>query len=109
MSEFFDDFEDGDYGLEYSEDSTSEPDVDLENQYYLAKSVKEDNAEGSIASFQKVLDLQGDQKCEWGFKALKQLVKINFQLKNYKETMQMYKELLGKNSKSNYYGQTVKL
>lgn len=96
MSNFYDDLEDADYGLEYSEDSTSEPDVDLENQYYFAKSVKEDNLEGSITAFQKVLDLQGDQKCEWGFKALKQLVKINFQLKNYKETMDKYKELLGK-------------
>lgn len=95
MGDFFDDVEEGDYGLEYSEDSTSEPDVDLENQYYYAKSVKEDNLEGSLVSFQKVLDLQGEQKCEWGFKALKQLVKINFQLKNYKETMEKYKDLLG--------------
>ncbi|XP_018576783.1 COP9 signalosome complex subunit 2-like [Anoplophora glabripennis] len=93
---FYDDDEDyGDYGLEYSEESTSEPDVDLENQYYLAKTLKEENLENSIAAFQKVLDLQGEPKGEWGFKALKQLVKINFQLKNYKETMLKYKELLG--------------
>lgn len=93
---FYDDDEDyGDYGLEYSEESTSEPDVDLENQYYLAKTLKEENLENSIAAFQKVLDLQGEPKGEWGFKALKQLVKINFQLKNYKETMKKYKELLG--------------
>ena len=35
MSDYEDDFladEDEDYDLEYSEDSTSEPDVDLENQ-----------------------------------------------------------------------------
>nr|CAH7741882.1 unnamed protein product [Callosobruchus chinensis] len=85
----------GDYELEYSDDSTSEPDVDLENQYYLAKTLKEENCESSIAAFQKVLDLQGDLKGEWGFKALKQLVKINFHLKNYSETMKKYKELLG--------------
>lgn len=96
--EFFydDDEEYGDYGLEYSEESTSEPDVDLENQYYLAKTLKEDKLECSVAAFQKVLDLQGEHKGEWGFKALKQLVKINFQLKNYVETMKKYKELLGK-------------
>ncbi|KAJ8938101.1 hypothetical protein NQ314_011613 [Rhamnusium bicolor] len=93
---FYDEDEDyGDYGLEYSEESTSEPDVDLENQYYLAKTLKEENLEKSVTAFQKVLDIQGEPKGEWGFKALKQLVKINFQLKNYKETMKKYKELLG--------------
>ncbi|KAG5895276.1 hypothetical protein JTB14_015142 [Gonioctena quinquepunctata] len=92
---YYEEEEYGDYGLEYSEESTSEPDVDLENQYYLAKTLKEDNPESSVTAFQKVLDLQGEHKGEWGFKALKQLVKINFQLKNYVETMRKYKELLG--------------
>ncbi|XP_076265135.1 COP9 signalosome complex subunit 2-like [Rhynchophorus ferrugineus] len=91
MSEYM--FE-SEYGLEYSEDSTSEPDVDLENQYYLAKTLKEDEPENAIAAFQKVLDIQGDNKGEWGFKALKQLVKLHFQLSNYTETMSRYKELL---------------
>ncbi|XP_023019020.1 COP9 signalosome complex subunit 2 [Leptinotarsa decemlineata] len=92
---YYEEEEYGDYGLEYSEESTSEPDVDLENQYYLAKTLKEDNLESSVTAFQKVLDIQGEHKGEWGFKALKQLVKINFQLKNYGETMKKYKELLG--------------
>ncbi|XP_050304163.1 COP9 signalosome complex subunit 2-like [Anthonomus grandis grandis] len=85
---------DTEYGLEYSEDSTSEPDVDLENQYYLAKTMKEENPRSAIPAFQKVLDIQGENKGEWGFKALKQLVKINFQLNNYGETMSQYRELL---------------
>ncbi|CAH2016398.1 unnamed protein product [Acanthoscelides obtectus] len=98
MSDFFFEEEEdyGEYDLEYSEESTSEPDVDLENQYYLAKALKEENLENSIAAFQKVLDLQGDLKGEWGFKSLKQLVKIHFQMKNYSETMEKYQELLGK-------------
>ena len=40
MSDYEDEFmcdEDEDYDLEYSEDSNSEPDVDLENQYYNSK------------------------------------------------------------------------
>lgn len=86
---------DTEYGLEYSEDSTSEPDVDLENQYYLAKTLKEESPKSAVEAFQKVLDLQGDSKGEWGFKALKQLVKINFQLGNYEETLNRYRELLG--------------
>lgn len=31
-------------------------------------------------SFQKVLDLEHTEKGEWGFKALKQMIKINFKL-----------------------------
>ncbi|KAK5649489.1 hypothetical protein RI129_000518 [Pyrocoelia pectoralis] len=86
--------EDEDYELEYSEESTSEPDVDLENQYYNSKSIKEEHPTEALRSFQRVIDMQGDQKGEWGFKALKQMVKINFKLKNYVETINRYKELL---------------
>ncbi|KAF4529178.1 hypothetical protein B566_EDAN017546 [Ephemera danica] len=56
MSDAEDDFmceEEEDYGLEYSEDSNSEPDVDLENQYYNSKSLKEDDPKAALASFQK--------------------------------------------------------
>ncbi|GJQ68197.1 hypothetical protein Trydic_g10749 [Trypoxylus dichotomus] len=97
MSDAEDDFmceDEEDYGLEYSEDSNSEPDVDLENQYYNSKSLKEDEPKGALASFQKVLDLEGGEKGEWGFKALKQMIKINFKLGNFKEMMVRYKQLL---------------
>lgn len=83
-----------DYGLQYSEDSTSEPDVDLENQYYQSKIIKQEDPNAALDSFQKVIDMQGENKGEWGFKALKQMIKINFQLKNYNETLNKYKELL---------------
>jgi len=98
MSDYDDDFmvEDGDedYDLEYSEDSNSEPDVDLENQYYNSKSLKEHNPQGALESFQRVLDLENGEKGEWGFKALKQMIKINFRLQNYEEMMTRYKQLL---------------
>ncbi|XP_046425680.1 COP9 signalosome complex subunit 2 isoform X3 [Neodiprion pinetum] len=97
MSDGEDDFmceEEEDYGLEYSEDSNSEPDVDLENQYYNSKALKEDDPKAALQSFQKVLDLEGGDKGEWGFKALKQMIKINFKLLNYKEMMTRYKQLL---------------
>ncbi|XP_034172184.1 COP9 signalosome complex subunit 2 alien isoform X3 [Osmia lignaria lignaria] len=97
MSDGEDDFmceEEEDYGLEYSEDSNSEPDVDLENQYYNSKALKEDDPKAALQSFQKVLDLEGGEKGEWGFKALKQMIKINFKLANYKEMMVRYKQLL---------------
>ncbi|XP_076178534.1 COP9 signalosome complex subunit 2 alien [Ptiloglossa arizonensis] len=97
MSDGEDDFmceEEEDYGLEYSEDSNSEPDVDLENQYYNSKALKEDDPKAALQSFQKVLDLEGGEKGEWGFKALKQMIKINFKLANHKEMMARYKQLL---------------
>ncbi|XP_017154086.1 COP9 signalosome complex subunit 2 isoform X1 [Drosophila miranda] len=100
MSDNDDDFmcdDDEDYGLEYSEDSNSEPDVDLENQYYNSKALKEEEPKAALASFQKVLDLENGEKGEWGFKALKQMIKINFRLLpqcNYDEMMVRYKQLL---------------
>lgn len=39
---------------EYSEDSNSEPDVDLENQYYNSKALKEDDPNAALDSFSKV-------------------------------------------------------
>lgn len=68
------------YDLEYSEDSNSEPDVDLENQYYNSKALKDDDPLAALASFTRVLELEAGEKGEWGFKALKQMIKINFKL-----------------------------
>lgn len=96
MSDMDDDFmcdDEEDYDLEYSEDSASEPDVDLENQYYNSKALKEDDPNSSLQSFQKVLDLE-TEKGEWGFKALKQMIKINFKLGHYEEMMTRYQQLL---------------
>ena len=86
--------EDEDYDLEYSEDSNSEPDVDLENQYYNSKALKEEDPKAALESFQRVLDLENAEKGEWGFKALKQMIKINFRLQNFDEMMRRYKQLL---------------
>lgn len=78
------------FSQEYSEDSNSEPDVDLENQYYNSKALKEDEPQAALASFQKVLDLEGGDKGEWGFKALKQMIKINFKLVCFGEMSFLY-------------------
>lgn len=57
--------------------------MDLENQYYNSKSLKEKDPNSSLLSFQKVLDLEAGEKGEWGFKALKQMIKINFRLVSF--------------------------
>ncbi|XP_067928080.1 COP9 signalosome complex subunit 2-like [Watersipora subatra] len=86
--------DDEEYDLEYSEDSNSEPDVDLENQYYNSKALRSDDPRAALASFQRVLELEGQDKGEWGFRALKQMIKINFALGEYAEMMSRYKQLL---------------
>lgn len=60
--------EDEQYDLQYSEDSGSEPDVDLENQYYNSKALKVDDPRLALQNFRDVLRLQKDEKGEWGFK-----------------------------------------
>lgn len=42
----------------------------------------------ALASFQKVLDLENGEKGEWGFKALKQMIKINFSLVSGQQKIQ---------------------
>lgn len=42
------------YDLQYSEDSGSEPDVDLENQYYNSKALKSDEPKAALENFRKV-------------------------------------------------------
>ena len=72
--------------------------MDLENQYYNSKALKEESPAAALESFQRVLDLEAangeGEKGEWGFKALKQMIKINFRLQNYREMMVRYKQLL---------------
>lgn len=86
--------EHSDYDLDYSDESFSETDVDLENQYYKAKSLKEDTIEDALDAFQAVLDLQTAAKGIWGFKTLKQMIKIYFRMGNYEAMMNKYREML---------------
>ena len=81
-----------DYDLEYDD---SEPDVeaDLENQYYNSKTLKEEDPDGALAAFTRVLQLE-EEKGDWGFKALKQIMKLEFNLGRYAQMMEHYQQLL---------------
>jgi COP9 signalosome complex subunit 2 len=59
-----------DYDLEYSEADDSEPDIDLENQYYNAKSLKGDDNDAALQGFKRVLELE-EEKGVWGFKVFR--------------------------------------
>uniref|UniRef100_A0A0N5AFY3 COP9 signalosome complex subunit 2 n=1 Tax=Syphacia muris TaxID=451379 RepID=A0A0N5AFY3_9BILA len=95
MDEDLDGIDDNeDYDLEYSDDTGSEPNVDLENQYYTAKTLKDEKRiDEALQGFEKVLELE-TEKGEWGFKALKQMVKITFATGDYDSMIGYYKQLL---------------
>ncbi|KAJ3122568.1 COP9 signalosome complex subunit 2 [Nowakowskiella sp. JEL0407] len=86
--EDFDFDEDGD-------DDEEEEGVDLENKYYNAKALKEDNPEEALIEFQSVVDTENEQgKGEWGFKALKQMMKLCLAEENYPSVLKYYREVL---------------
>jgi len=85
--------DDEDYGFEYSDDDAEEEDVNIENQYYNSKGLIEEDVEAALAGFQEVIRME-EEKGEWGFKAHKQTVKLQFKRAQYKEMMVAYKEML---------------
>ncbi|AEC07920.1 COP9 signalosome complex subunit 2 [Arabidopsis thaliana] len=82
-----------DYGFEYSDEEQEEQDVDIENQYYNSKGMVETEPEEALSGFAEVVQME-PEKADWGFKALKQTVKIYYRLGKYKEMMEAYTEML---------------
>ncbi|GAA5810886.1 COP9 signalosome complex subunit 2 [Mucor flavus] len=85
--------EEEDYDFDYEDDEEEEPDVDLENKYYNAKARKEEDPKEALIEFQRVVDTE-ETKGDWGFKSLKQMIKISFQQSNFDDTLKYYRELL---------------
>ncbi|KAL1503036.1 hypothetical protein AB1Y20_011105 [Prymnesium parvum] len=84
---------DDDYGFEYSDDDQEEEDVNVENQYYNSKGLLDSDVEAALQGFRDVISME-EEKGEWGFKAYKQMVKLQFKQKKFTEMMQSYKEML---------------
>lgn len=81
---------------EYSDESQEEEDVDIENQYYNSKGLLETSPREALAGFQGVVQMESGSssdggKGEWGFKALKQVVKIRYRLNENKEMLADYR------------------
>ena len=71
------------YDFEYEEDDDEESgDVDIENKYYNAKQMKASDPEAAIEEFLGVPALE-QEKGDWGFKGLKQAIKLEFKLEQY--------------------------
>jgi COP9 signalosome complex subunit 2 len=60
---------------------------------HYAGLIESDELKEALQGFQQVLTMEGD-KGEWGFKALKQIVKLHFRLGNHPAMLSAYKDLL---------------
>ena len=67
--------------------------VDIENKYYNAKQLKTESPQEAVEEFLGVPALE-DEKGDWGFKGLKQAIKLEFALGRHDEAVKHYKELL---------------
>lgn len=71
------------YDFEYEEDDEDESEnVGIENKYYNAKQHKVTDPEDAIVEFLGIPGLE-QEKGEWGFKGLKQAIKLEFKLGQY--------------------------
>lgn len=92
------------YEFDYSDEDEDMDDgagdhlhVQIENQYYAAKQHLEGDTperELALAALDQVLAMQLE-KTDWGFKALKRIVKLKFELAEHDQAMKKYEELLG--------------
>jgi len=87
--------DDENYDFEYEDDDDAEEggDVDVENKYYNAKQMKTEAPEEAIEEFLGVPALE-EEKGDWGFKGLKQAIKLEFRLGRYEKAVEHYTELL---------------
>ncbi|KAJ4362155.1 hypothetical protein N0V95_001503 [Ascochyta clinopodiicola] len=92
--DFMQDSGEEEYDFEYEDDDDEQSgDVDIENKYYNAKQLKVDDPESAIDEFLGIPALE-EEKSDWGFKGLKQAIKLEFKLARYDQAVEHYKELL---------------
>ncbi|CAK7198825.1 COP9/signalosome complex subunit Csn2 [Sporothrix eucalyptigena] len=93
--DFMQESDEEEYDFEY-EDDEDEPDageVTIENKYYNAKQTKLTDPDEAITEFLGLPELESE-KGDWGFKGLKQAIKLEFGLGRYADAVNHYKELL---------------
>lgn len=72
------------YDFEYEDEDGVEDsgDVDIDNKYYNAKQIKDDDPEEALKEFLGIPELEAE-KGDCGFKGLKQAIKLEFRLGRY--------------------------
>lgn len=129
--EFEDEDEDGgDFDIENNEDDSDQTgnnnnnnsnsnksnlEKALDNQYYSAKSFKDDDPKHAIIEFQKIIDSLSDvndddnnnnveEQYEWKFKSYKQLMKLCFDQQNFQLFLETLTQLIQLIPKFNHDG-----
>ncbi|CAK7263981.1 COP9/signalosome complex subunit Csn2 [Sporothrix epigloea] len=87
------DEEEYDFEYEEDEDDADSGEVTIENKYYNAKQTKLTDPDEAITEFLGLPELE-QEKGDWGFKGLKQAIKLEFRLGRYEDALTHYKELL---------------
>lgn len=91
------------YEFDYSdedeemEDAEADLHVQIENQYYVAKQHLERDPparRAALEALEQVVALE-PERSDWGFKALKRVVKLLFELQEPAAAMRRYEQLLG--------------
>ncbi|KAI1092944.1 PCI-domain-containing protein [Rostrohypoxylon terebratum] len=92
--DFMQESDDEQYDFEYEDDDDDDSgDVDIENKYYNAKQMKSNDPEEAIDEFLGIPALE-QEKGDWGFKGLKQAIKLEFRLGRWEQAVEHYTELL---------------
>jgi COP9 signalosome complex subunit 2 len=79
---------DEDYDFEYEDDDQEETgDIAVENKYYNAKQLKTSDVEEAITEFLGLPALE-PEKGEWGFKGLKQAIKLEYTIGRFDDVRQ---------------------
>jgi len=89
--------EDEEFQYTDEEDNADDIDINLENSYYNAKSLRETSVKGAVEALESVISLEvSGKQCHgpWGFKALKQLTKLFLREQNIPKTIETYQRLL---------------
>lgn len=87
--------------------------VNLENKYYSAKAIKEDDLQEALKEFEAIIDQVSNEDENlltndsiWRFKSIKQSLKIYYQLNDTNKLLALYQDLLnshGSISNKNYF------
>ncbi|CAN6608049.1 hypothetical protein TRVA0_003S03928 [Trichomonascus vanleenenianus] len=89
-----------DFDFDYDEDEELEDEnsnANLENKYYNAKGTKEEDPKAALNAFQEIVDteMESDDKTEYGFKSVKQSIKLLFMLNRKEDLLDYFKIMLG--------------
>lgn len=78
---------DEEYDFEYEDEEDDDSgDADIENKYYNAKQLKVSDPEEAVQEFLAIQPLE-PEKGEWGFKGLKQAIKLEFKMQRYQKVL----------------------